>query len=334
MTQINRIAILGAGNWGTALSLLLAQKGYCISLWAWDPNQAETIRQTRENPFLKGFHIPENVSVTSSIPEAVDGADVVVFVTISSAASNVAAELKSCLKPNIPVVSATKGLNSETGLTITQTLAAILPIGTKICALSGPNLAVEVARGVPTATVVACEDAEIAHDIQKMFMCPTLRVYTNTDVLGVELAGALKNVIAIAAGIVDGLGYGDNTKAALLTRGLAEITRLGMKIGAKQCTFMGLAGIGDLMVTCASMLSRNHRVGLGLGQGRKLEDIMQEIGQVAEGIPSTRAAYNLAHKLDVQMPITDQVYQVLFEGKSPQAALTELMTRGPKDEIW
>jgi len=330
----NRVAVLGAGNWGTALSLLLAKKGIPITLWAWDPAQAETIRQTRMNPFLPGFEIPSIVDVTSSIPEAVDGADAVIFVTISSAATDVACELNSCLSSNVPIISATKGLNSETGLTVSQILRTILPSETKICALSGPNLAVEVAHGVPTATVAACEDESVARDVQALLMSPTLRVYTNTDVIGVELAGALKNAIAIGAGIVDGLGYGDNTKAALLTRGIAEITRLGIKLGARQSTFMGLAGIGDLMVTCASLLSRNHRVGLGLGQGRKLDEIMREIGQVAEGVPTARAAYNLSRKLDVPMPIIDQVYHVLFNAKSPQDALTDLMCREPRDEVW
>ncbi|HEY3298189.1 MAG TPA: 2-dehydropantoate 2-reductase N-terminal domain-containing protein, partial [Armatimonadota bacterium] len=207
--QINRIAILGAGSWGTALTLLLAKKGYSISLWAWDPAQAETIRNTHENPFMPGLRIPEDVSVTSSIPECVHDADLIIFVTISSAASSVATELKSCIPAGVPVVTATKGLNSETGLTISQTLAAILPRETPICAISGPNLAVEVARGVPTATVAACENAEVAKEIQNVLMCPTLRVYTNSDVIGVELAGALKNVIAIGAGISDGLGFGD-----------------------------------------------------------------------------------------------------------------------------
>jgi glycerol-3-phosphate dehydrogenase (NAD(P)+) len=329
-----RISVLGAGSWGTALSLLLAEKGYDISLWAWDPDQAEVIRRTGENPFLPGFRIPANVQVSTSISESVDGADVVVFVIISSGASEVATKLGSCIPHGITVVSATKGLNSDTGLTISQTLAAALPRENRVCAISGPNLAVEVARGVPTATVAACKDELVAKDIQNLLMSPNLRVYTNTDIIGVELAGALKNVIAIGAGIGDGLGFGDNTKAALLTRGLAEITRLGMKIGAQQSTFMGLAGIGDLMATCASPLSRNHRVGLGLGQGRKLADVIAEIGQVAEGVPTTRAAHNLAAKLNVPMPITEQVYQVLFEDKSPKVAVCELMTREPKDEIW
>ncbi len=331
---MKRIAVLGGGSWGTALSLLLAKNNHSVSLWVWDPKQASVILESRENPYLPGFTLPQNISITSSMEEAVDNAEVVVFVTISKAAESVAQGLAACLPKDVPVVTATKGLSAETGATISQMLESILPPATTIIALSGPNLAIEVAKGVPTATVAASADESAAHEIQRLFMCPSMRVYTNSDVVGVELAGALKNVIAIGAGISDGLGYGDNTKAALLTRGLAEITRLGMKLGAAQSTFMGLAGIGDLMVTCASPLSRNRRVGFGLGQGRKLEEILAEIGQVAEGIPSTRAAQNLASKLGVPMPITEQVYKVLFEGKSPQTAVEDLMTREPKDEIW
>ena len=331
---MDRIAVLGAGSWGAALSLLLARKGCRISLWVWDPEQAEVMRRTGENPFLKGFAIPETIEITTSIPSAVDGAEVILLATISSAVEDVASELGTCLPPETPIISGTKGLNSETGLTVSQTLGHILPGSNPVAALSGPNLALEVAKGIPTATVVACGDDSVAHEMQSLFMCPSLRVYTNPDVIGVELAGALKNVIAIAAGICDGLGFGDNTKAALLTRGLAEITRLGTKLGAKQATFMGLAGVGDLMATCASPLSRNRRVGLGLGKGGKLDDIVRELGQVAEGIPTTRAAYDLARKHETAMPITEQVYQVLFEDKSPRAAVAGLMTREPKDEVW
>lgn len=331
---MKRIAVIGAGSWGAALSLLLAGKGCRISQWVWDPEQAEVMSHSGKNPFLPGFPLPTDMLITTSMPEAIDGAEAVVFVVVSGGISQAAAQLKECLPAGIPVVSATKGLDADTGLTVSQTLSAILGGRSPVAALSGPNLAPEVAKGVPTATVIACEDDRIAHDMQALFMCPSLRVYTNRDVVGVELAGALKNVIAIAAGICDGMGFGDNTKAALLTRGLAEITRLGVKIGAQQATFMGLAGVGDLMVTCASPISRNHRVGIGLGQGKKLDDIMREIGHVAEGVPTTRAAYNLAGKHETPMPITEQVYQVLFEGKTPQAAVTDLMSREPKDEAW
>ena len=329
-----RIAVLGAGSWGTALSLLLARKGCDLRLWVWDPDQAEVLRASRTNPFLPGFQLPEDIRITTSIPDAIEGADVLLLATPSDGVPNVAGQLRACLPPGIPIISGTKGLNSETGLTVSQTLASVLPSTTPIAALSGPNLAVELAKGIPTATVVACSNDALAHEAQNLFMCPSLRVYTNRDVIGVELAGALKNVIAIAAGVCDGLGYGDNTKAALLTRGLAEITRLGAGIGARRETFMGLAGVGDLMATCASPLSRNRRVGLGLGKGRELDEVLREIGQVAEGVPTTRAAYNLARKHETPMPITEQVHGVLFEGKSPQTAVAEIMAREPKEEIW
>ena len=330
---MERIAVLGAGSWGAALSLLLAGKGCLISQWVWDPDQAEAMRRSGENPLLPGFALPEGMRITTSMPEAIDGAEAVIFVVVSDGVSQAAAQLKECLPPGIPVISGTKGLSADTGLTVSQTLVSMLGMN-PIAALSGPNLALELARGVPTATVVACTDDTIAHQMQSLVMCSFLRVYTNQDVIGVELAGALKNVIAIGAGICDGLGFGDNTKAAMLTRGLAEITRLGTKIGARRETFMGLAGVGDLVATCASPLSRNRRVGLGLAKGQKLEDIIRDLGQVAEGVPTTRAAYNLARKHETPMPITEQVYQVLFEGKSPKAAVTDLMSREPKDEVW
>jgi glycerol-3-phosphate dehydrogenase (NAD(P)+) len=331
---MEQIAVLSAGSWGTALSLLLAWKGYPVSLWVWSEHQAETIRSTHENPYLPGCRIPENISITTSMAEAVRNADKIVFAAISSAAIDVARTLKESIPSGVPVISATKGLDGETGLTISQTLRSILGEDHPLIALSGPNLAVEVAKKVPTATVAASIDESAARDVQRLFMCPSLRVYTNSDIIGVELAGALKNIIALGAGIGDGLGYGDNTKATLLTRGLAEITRLGIRLGAKQATFMGLAGVGDLMATCASPLSRNRRVGLGLGSGRKLDDILKEIGQVAEGIPTCQAAYNLSSKLQIPMPITEQIYRVVFEGESPQAAVENLMMREPKDEIW
>lgn len=331
---MERIAVLSAGSWGTALALLLAGKGHPVSLWVWSERQADTIRRTGENPYLPGYKFPDNIKITTSMPEAVDGADKVVFAAISSAAIDVCHSLKQSIRSGVPVITATKGLDGETGLTISQTLQSILGNDHPLIALSGPNLAIEVAKRVPTATVAASADESAARDVQKLFMCPSLRVYTNTDIIGVELAGALKNIIALGAGIGDGLGYGDNTKATLLTRGLAEITRLGIAIGARQATFMGLAGVGDLMATCGSPLSRNRRVGIGLGSGRKLDEILSEIGQVAEGIPTCQAAYKLSTRMKIPMPITEQIYRVLFEGESPQAAVEVLMTREPKDEIW
>lgn len=333
---MSRIAVLGAGSWGTALSLLLARKGNEVKLWVWDPSQAAEMEKAGENPkFLPGFPFPSNLTFTTSMPEAVEGAESVIFVVVSEGIVEAAKSLKKCLPHGIPIISGTKGLDSTTGLTVSQTLERLLPKNANpIVAISGPNLALEVAKGIPTATVAACPDQSLARYAQNLLMCPTLRVYTNSDIIGVELAGALKNVIAIGAGVCDGLGFGDNTKAALLTRGLAEITRLGIRLGAQQATFMGLAGVGDLMATCASPLSRNRRVGLGLAAGRKLANVLEELGQVAEGVPTTRAAYNLARANHVQMPIVEEVYAMLFEGKSPHAAVANLMSREPKDEVW
>jgi len=331
---MSRVAVLGAGNWGTALSLLLAGKGHDISLWVYDPDQADLIACTRENPFLPGHALPDEIEITTSVPEAVSGAETVVFVVRSEGALDVARLMSDCLPEGIPVISATKGLIGDSCTTMSQALETLLCGRNPIVALSGPNIAAEIARGVPTATVVASSDPEVAHAAQSLLMTPFLRVYTNSDVIGVEVAGALKNIIAIAAGICDGMGLGDNTKAALLTRGLAEITRLGVKMGARQATFMGLAGIGDLIVTCASPLSRNHRVGIGLGQGRPLREVLAEIGQVAEGVPTTEAAFKLACETGTPMPITEQMREVLFCGKLPQAAVADLMCREPKDEVW
>lgn len=333
-TDIRRVAVLGAGPWGTALALLVHQKGCRVSLWVFDPEQADVMSHTRENPFLPGFLLPDGVAVTTSVPDAVQGADAVIFAVRSEGALSVVESLCTCLPPRVPVISGTKGIIADTGHTMSKVLQRALGGSNPVLALSGPNIAVEIARGVPTASVIASKDENAARRIQSLLMSPSFRVYTNTDVTGVELAGALKNIIAIAAGISDGLGYGDNTKAALLTRGLVEITRLGTKLGAMQTTFMGLAGMGDLIVTCASPLSRNHRAGIGLGRGKPLEEVLREIGQVAEGVPTTRAAYALAQRLETPMPITEQMYQVLFECKPPKVAVADLMSREPKDEMW
>lgn len=331
---MSRIAVLGAGNWGTVLSLLLAGKGSEIGLWVYDREQADLMVRTRENPFLPGYVLAPSIAITASVREAVCGADAVIFVVRSEGAMEIAGLLGECLEAGIPVISATKGLIGEACLTMSQVLDSALGARNPVIALSGPNIAGEIAAGVPTATVVASGDYSAARYAQGLLMTPAFRVYTNSDILGVEVAGALKNIIAIAAGICDGLDLGNNTKAALLTRGLAEITRLGLHMGASQATFMGLAGIGDLIVTCASPLSRNHRVGIGLGRGAGLDDVLRAIGQVAEGVPTTRAAHRLAATTGIAMPITQEMHRVLFEGKSPHTAVDDLMSREPKDEVW
>lgn len=329
---MKRIAVLGSGCWGTTLSLLLHRNGHDVTLWSWSPDEASRITRTRQNPYLPGFHIPNRIRITGSMDEALGGAEAVVFATISDSAAEVAGSMKNYLAPGIPVICATKGLSSKTRLTMTQTIGNAVGGRNPLVALSGPNLAIEIANGQPSASTAACTDETCARQAQELLMSNTLRIYTNTDVIGVELAGALKNVIAIGAGISDGLGFGDNTKAALLTRGLAEITRLGVKLGASQATFMGLSGIGDLMATCASPLSRNRRVGLALAAGKPLETILKDLGQVAEGVPTTAAARQLGIENGVLMPITEEVHSVLFSGKPAGEAVAALMTREPKDE--
>ena len=331
---MGKVAVLGAGNWGTALSLILLAGGHEVSLWVYDVEQAGEIARTRVNPFLPGYVLPETVEITTDVPEAVGGVESVLFAVRSEGAPEVAGLLGACLHPGIPVISATKGLIGESCATMSQLLGASLHGRNPIVALSGPNIAAEIARGVPTATVVASSDSDAAHYAQRLLMSPSLRVYTSSDTLGVEMGGALKNIIAIAAGVCDGLGFGDNSKAALLTRGLAEITRLGVRMGAKQETFMGLAGVGDLIVTCASPISRNHRLGIGLGKGRRLDEMLGEIGQAVEGVPTTESAWRLSRELDTPMPITEQVYALLYEGKPPNVAVADLMLRQPRDEIW
>jgi len=333
---LDTISVLGGGSWGTALALLLGRKGCSVRLWSNESHVVEQMLSSRENEvYLPGHLLPHNVCVSLALPEAAANADVIVFALPSEAVRQVARQTaalglgESCL-----VVNAGKGLESETGLRLSETLTEELgrSVGERLVALSGPNLAVEVAREVPGATVVASTSPEAALAAQRLFTTPRFRVYTNADLIGVELSGALKNVIAIGAGISDGFGYGDNTKATLITRGLAEMTRLGTVLGADPRTFIGLAGVGDLMATCASPLSRNLRFGRALGRGLSVAEAEAEVKQVIEGKPTCLAAYRLSRKLGVSMPITEQIYQVIFENKPPKEAVTDLMRRDPKDE--
>lgn len=329
-------AIIGSGSWGTALAVLLGKKGYPVRLWARRDELARAIEQERENSqYLPGIKLPEIVVATSNIAEALSESEAVVLAIPSAGVREVLALLKGVLDPNVLLVHAGKGLESETGLRGSEVIAEMLgdEAGRSCVALSGPNLAVELARDIPTATVVASRNLDKAAQAQALFSSPSLRVYRNSDIAGVELGGALKNVLAIGAGISDGLGYGDNTKATLVTRGLVEMTRLGVALGADAKTFTGLSGFGDLMATCASRLSRNLRLGLMLGQGKSIEESLRTLGQVAEGMPTCEAAYNLSRKFDISTPITEQIHAVLFEGKSPQKAVLDLMTRDFKDEL-
>ncbi len=327
--------VLGSGSWGTALAILLGKKGYSVRLWGFAEESAAISRDRENVRYLPGAALPDTVTPTSDIDEALADCEAVVLAIPSTGVRDVSALLKGKLDPSILLVHAGKGLESETGLRGSQVITEELgdEIGSGCVVLSGPNLAVELARGIPTATVVASSDQQRVMNAQEMFSSPSLRVYRNRDVAGVELGGALKNVLAIGAGIAEGLGYGDNTKATVVTRGLVEMTRLGTALGADAKTFTGLSGFGDLMATCASHLSRNLRLGLMLGQGSSVDESLESLGQVAEGMPTCKAAYLLSRSRDIYAPITEQIYAVLFDGKSPGQAVIDLMARDNKDEL-
>jgi glycerol-3-phosphate dehydrogenase (NAD(P)+) len=328
-----RIGILGAGSWGTALAFLLGKKGEDVLIWARRKEIADWINDRNENRFyLPGIVLPPNIRATIEIEEAVEGKDVIVLAVPSFAMREVVERLSQCDIGSAIVVSAAKGLEEESGKRMSEVILEIMPsLKERLLVLSGPNLAGEIVREIPTTSVVAGEES-LSSFVQELFATHYFRVYRNEDIIGVELGGALKNIIAIGAGINDGLGFGDNTKSALMTRGLAEMIRLGLRLGASLQTFFGLAGLGDLVATCASPLSRNRRLGELIAKGRSLEEAKREIGQVAEGEPTTRAAYNLAMSLGVEMPITCEVYNVLFKGKDPRQAVIDLMTRPLKAE--
>jgi glycerol-3-phosphate dehydrogenase (NAD(P)+) len=336
---MSAISIIGAGAWGTALSIALARKGtHHVKLWAHEKQVCESICSRRVNElFLPQYRIPDGVGATDSIQEALRGAHIVVSVMPSRHCSHLFQQMRPFLNPNMLFVSATKGLDEKTLLRMTEVIARALAseggFQPRLGALSGPSFATEVARGDPTAITLASQDIELADTIQHEFSDPRFRVYTNPDVVGVELGGALKNIIAIAAGICHGLELGHNSIAALITRGLAEITRLVIACGGRQETMAGLAGLGDLVLTCTGGLSRNRSVGVELGRGRKLPEIISGMhGMVAEGVFTTHAAIELAHAKRVEMPITEQMDAILHRGKTPRDAIHELMTRSAKSE--
>lgn len=340
-----KIAVVGAGAWGTALSIALARKGaHQLRVWAYEAEVCDSINSRHVNEqFLPGQSIPKDVYATTSLPEALKDAEIVVSVMPSHHCRRVFQQISTAKLLNSveAVVSATKGIEDNSFLPMTQVIREVLPrnAGARIAALSGPSFAKEVARGDPTAITLACQDMNLAERLQREFSDPTFRIYINDDVTGVELGGALKNVIAIAAGVCDGLGLGHNTIAALITRGLAEITRLAVGCGAKRETMAGLAGMGDLVLTCTGGLSRNRTVGVELGRGRKLSEIIAGMhGMVAEGVTTTSAALGLARKVSeqsgtpVEMPITEQMHAILHQDKPPRDAIRELMTRPGKVE--
>jgi len=328
-----RITVLGAGSWGTALAKLLGDADHDVALWMRSPDQARDMTSGRENvKYLPGAKLPPNVAPTADLESALAGARMVVSVVPSHTVRDTLSRAAKSISPETVVVTASKGIEVETGATMAEVLAQVLQKGTPIAVLSGPSFAKETARGLPTAVVVASHDPAAAKSVQEVFATDRFRVYTSDDVIGVEIGGALKNVIAIAAGCCDGLGFGHNTRAALITRGLAEIARLAQKMGGEPLTLAGLAGMGDLVLTCTGDLSRNRSVGIELGRGRKLSDILAGMSQVAEGVRTTRSARELAHKQGVEMPITEQIYKVIYEDKPAAEALVELMTRKLKAE--
>lgn len=336
---MSKIAIIGAGAWGTALSVVLGRKGtHQVQLWARETEVCEALRDRRVNDrFLPGCPIPETVYATTSYQEAVSEAGILVSVMPSHHCRSVFEDLHPYLTPKMLFVSATKGIENDGDMRMTEVIRDViknnLDFVPRVGALSGPSFALEVARGDPTAITIASEDADLAQTVQREFSDPSFRVYTNNDVTGVELGGALKNTIAIAAGICDGLGLGHNSVAALITRGLAEITRLVVACGGKAETMAGLAGLGDLVLTCTGGLSRNRSVGADLGRGRKLPEILAGMhGAVAEGVFTTTAALGLARTRGVEMPITEQMYEILQNGKSPRDAIQQLMARSGKSE--
>lgn len=329
-------AVIGAGSWGTTLALLLHKRGCRVSLWGRPEDGIAELDQLRENRrFLPGVKIPAQINVTSDEAEAVTGAEAVIFAVPAQAFREVVGRFGRYLSSKQLLVSATKGIEQGTTQRMSQVLKEVLPAGLwdRIVVLSGPSHAEEVARDIPTAVVTAAESVSVASEAQDLFMTSRFRVYTNTDLIGVELGGALKNVIALGAGISDGLGYGDNTRAALITRGLAEIRRLGVALGAKETTFYGLSGLGDLVVTCNSMHSRNRRAGILLGQGMPLSEVLQRVGMVVEGVYTAAAAADLARRVGIEMPITFQVCEVLFNMLPPRQGVDNLMLRSPTWEV-
>ncbi|MDF2610583.1 MAG: Glycerol-3-phosphate dehydrogenase [Lachnospiraceae bacterium] len=327
-----KVSVLGAGAWGTAISMLLGNNGHEVTLWSALVPEVEMLRKERELvDKLPGIKLPESVSISDDLESACTGKELIVFAVASPFVRRTAKMAKPFIKEDQKVVNVGKGIEESTLDTLTDILKEELP-GADIAVLSGPSHAEEVSRSIPTTCVVGAESKATAYFIQDVFMSERFRVYTSPDVIGIELGGSLKNVIALAAGIADGLGFGDNTKAALMTRGIAEISRLGIAMGGKMETFAGLSGVGDLIVTCTSKHSRNRNAGYLMGKGYSMEEAMKEVKQVVEGVYSAKAALDLAKKYNVDMPIVEQVNKVLFENKSPEEAVNDLLLRDKRRE--
>ena len=330
------IGVVGGGSWGTALANLLAGKGFPVDWWLFEPDLCRMIEEKHENTvFLPGVTLSSHLHPSNDLLRVIDKKDLILVVVPSHVMRDVTQRIGDRLAPDTVVVSASKGIENDTLLTMSAVIKHTL-VGLnedRLLALSGPSFAIEVAKGVPTVVTVAGRDLACAEFVQRVFATPFFRVYTNDDIMGVELGGAVKNVIAIAAGMVDGLGLGLNTRAALITRGLAEIRRLGQTLGANPQTFSGTAGLGDLVLTCTGDLSRNHTVGKKIGQGLTLDVVLEDMRMVAEGVKTARSVYNLSRRKEVEMPICHAVYHILYEGLSPKEAVYQLMTRDLKNEL-
>jgi len=335
-----KISVFGSGAWGTAISLLLRDNGHDATMWSKFGEEASVLRRDRENPLLKGVGIPDDIRITTDMAEAAYGAGAAIIAVPSFAVRETAEALRGMLGGECAVICMSKGIEKDTSSLFTTILKEVLGGEAPIASVSGPTHAEEVSRKVPTACVSASEDIAVAERVQGLLMNEYFRVYTSTDVIGVELGAALKNVIALSAGISDGLGFGDNTKATLMTRGLAEIAELCVRMGGKKETLAGLAGLGDLIVTCVSRHSRNRRAGVLIGKGMPAKEAMDEVGAVVEGYYAAKAAHGLAEKEDVDMPICQEAYRVLFEEKPPMEAMRDLMSRRRRseqttgEEIW
>ncbi|MBW2568109.1 MAG: NAD(P)-dependent glycerol-3-phosphate dehydrogenase [Deltaproteobacteria bacterium] len=331
-----KIGVVGAGSWGTTLANLLGEKGFKVDHWVFEAEVRKQIQELRENRiFLPGFTLSPNIFPTDDLSRVVSGKDIVLIVVPSHFMRETAKKTAGNISKNTIIVSASKGIENKTHLTMSGVLKETLPEiqEDNFAVLSGPSFAREVAANVPTLIAVASSDKKTAGFVQHVFATPDFRVYTSSDIIGVELGGSVKNVIAIAAGIADGLGLGLNTRAALITRGLTEMRRMGLKLGANPRTFTGLAGVGDLILTCTGDLSRNHTVGKQIGEGKKLKVILSEMRMVAEGVKTAKSVYNLSKKLGVEMPISNEIYHILYDDISPKDALYRLMTRNLKQEL-
>lgn len=328
-----QISIIGAGSWGTAVAMLLANKGYGTKLWVRDNKLRDIINQSRENPeYLPKVKLPDNIEATSDIELSCKNSELVIIATPSHAVRDICVKMSPYIKKEQVIVSLAKGIENVTLLRMSEVIKELMP-NNEVAVVSGPSHAEEVANGIPTAVVASSVKRDIAEYIQDVFMTPLFRVYTNPDIIGVELGGALKNIIALGAGIIDGLELGDNTKAAVMTRGIVEMARLGESLGANRNTFGGLSGIGDLIVTCTSMHSRNRRAGIAIGQGKTVEEVLGGTKMVVEGVRTTKSAYLLAQKQRVEMPITQEIYNLLFNKTDIRNSVLNLTMRSKTHEM-